>query len=294
MQVATMVMMSCCATERSLTDMMDQLSGNEAVLDRITMITATPISYNRLFSKSLARIDDRAKHIRASYAPRDERPRIDRKVLARADEPTDGAGESIELADKSWKGTSHRDVEVRSVIDYHLWNNAGWKGAFYMVPSAGPPFIAFLFTNGEAARGIFGRWRERFGKVDANEEIYLSVIRDVSEEHPAHYTLLISSRPERRSLKPAGTMFMSRFHRMESASDENIVRFLAAYHQAGAYVLMPAVLDSGEPTPLFDLAIMKKELAVKSTKFLDSLDVEQCAVGPSVEALYTRQRKEPV
>jgi hypothetical protein len=190
------------------------------------------------------------------------------------------------------KGTSHRDVAVRSVIDFHLWNNAGWKGAYYMVPNTGPPVIALLFNNGEAARAIFGRWRKRFGKVDANEEIYLSVVRDVSEERPAHYTLLITSRPDGRSLKPAGTMFLARFHRMEPASDENIVRFLTAYHQAGAYVLMPAVLIAGEPAPLFDLAIMKVELAVKSAKFLHPHDVEQCSVGPSVEALYEKQRQE--
>jgi hypothetical protein len=35
-QASVMVMLSCCAMKRSLTDMMDQLSGGETVLDRIT------------------------------------------------------------------------------------------------------------------------------------------------------------------------------------------------------------------------------------------------------------------
>ena len=92
----------------------------------------------------------------------------------------------------------HSDLGVRSIINLHLWNRAGWTGAAYAdwVPPH-PPAIALMFTDEGAARRIFERWRERFGEVDKEEEIYVAIVRGISAEHPAYYRVLITSRLSR-------------------------------------------------------------------------------------------------
>jgi hypothetical protein len=46
----------------------------------------------------------------------------------------------------------------------------------------------------EAARKIFERWRVRFGHSDANEEIYLGIVRHLPQQNPHHYLMLITSK----------------------------------------------------------------------------------------------------
>ena len=68
----------------------------------------------------------------------------------------------------------HRDMRIRSVIDVHLRDRAKWVGAAY--GDAGPnalPWFGLMFRDGEAGTRIFERWRERFGDVDGDEEIYI-------------------------------------------------------------------------------------------------------------------------
>jgi hypothetical protein len=85
---------------------------------------------------------------------------------------------------------------VRSVIDVHLWNRAGWHGAAFLGFHPGlPPELALLFTDREAAGKIFSHWRERFGGEDRAEEIYLAIIRGISLQNPAHYRVFITLKP---------------------------------------------------------------------------------------------------
>ena len=187
-----------------------------------------------------------------------------------------------------WKIGNHRNVQVRSVIDYNLWNMAGWKGTLYgsYGPKA-PPFVGLLFTDREAARSIFERWRERFGNVDRKDEIYLSIVRDVSDANPAHYNVVItSSLDPSKDRKVVGAM--ARISRMQPDADTNLRRFLADYQNAGAYLLMPAVLEGGEPQLISDIAILKRSLAVKSARDVGPHDVEQCCLGQEADEHFSK------
>jgi hypothetical protein len=194
-----------------------------------------------------------------------------------------------------WTSGNHRNVQMRSVIDYNLWNTAGWKGILYAShgPQA-PPVVGLLFTDREAARSIFERWRERFGNVDREDEIYLSIVRYVSDANPAHYNVLITSSPDpSKGRKPRGQMVLSRFHRMLPVADTNLRRFLADYEKAGVYLLMPAVLDSGEPQLLSDVAILKRNLVVKSARDVGPHDVEHWCLGQKADEHFVRSDVEP-
>ena len=272
--------------------LVERLAGDEAVFDRVAMISIAANSYYRLFTRNLPSLDDWSECIQTTYALRDERPSIARKKLQDSEENN----ETIERQIRGWwKSGNHRDVQMRSVIDYNLWNTAGWKGTLYASygPQA-PPVVGLIFTDREAAGSIFERWRERFGDVDRENEIYLSIVRDVSDANPAHYNVLItSSLDPSEARKPGGVMTLSRFNRMQPDTDTNLRRFLAEYEKAGVYFLMPAVMKDGEPQLLSDVSLLKRNLVVKSARNVGPNDVEHCCLGKKADTHLTDTDIEP-
>ncbi|WP_210254897.1 hypothetical protein [Methylocapsa sp. S129] len=273
-------------------ELIERLAGDEAVFDRVTMISITANSYHRLFSRDLTSLDERSELVRTSYALRDDRPKIVREKIDDPDEKDEQTGAKMKAW---WKSGNHRDIQTRSVIDYNLWNKAAWKGTIYA--SYGPdvpPVLGLLFTDRDAARSIFERWRERFGEVDRKDEIYLSIVRDVSAANPAHYNVLITSSPDPSELrKPGGAMVLSRFNRMQPDTDTNLRRFLADYEKAGVYLLMPAVIEGGKPQLRSDIAILKRNLTVKSSRDVGLDDVERCCLGQKVDEHFADSDVEP-
>jgi hypothetical protein len=104
----------------------------------------------------------------------------------------------------------HRDLGVRSVIDLHTGDKAGWRGVAYPVcGNAVPPMIALMFENEEAAKNIFERWRERFSGVDDNGEIAISIIRRLPNKSDHHYCMVIYSKlPDDGTHRP-GRLYMT-------------------------------------------------------------------------------------
>jgi hypothetical protein len=77
---------------------------------------------------------------------------------------------------------------------------------------------------------------------------------------------------------------------MEAASDANLLHFLAAYQRAGEYLLLPAVLNAGQPELLFEMAILKRQLVVRSAADIGKNDLEVMALGSQ---LYRERFGEP-
>lgn len=290
-QTALLTMAASCVWQEG-SNTLERLTGDEAVFDRISMISITANSYHRLFSRDLSSLDDCTDLVRKTYPVRDQRPIIVRERLTKANENEDAAASQM----GSWnKRGNHRSVQTRSVIDYNLWNSAGWSGVLYtgLNPTT-PPGIGLMFRDESAARAIFERWHERFGRVDREDEIYLSIVQDVSNVRPAHYNLLITSNySQSEAVKPGGTMFLSRFNRMQPDTDINLRRFLADYEKAGVYLMMPAVVGENEPKLLSELAILKRNLTVKSAKSLGLDDIEQCCMGGTADAHFAKTAVEP-
>lgn len=85
-------------------------------------------------------------------------------------------------------------------------------------------------------------------------------------------------------------MMVSRMQTMEASSDANLQRFLAAYQRAGTYLLLPAVLKDGQPELLFEMAILKRKLVVRSAADIGKNDLEVVALGSQ---LYHERFGEP-
>lgn len=288
--LATTIFAATCHVP-DLETTLDQLFESEAVLDRIAMIVTVGNSRQRLFKQSFSTITEWSDMANTEFALETTRPvikRVPHKV--RSDEiPELDEGPRISPGSLS----DHRQLGVRSVIDVHLWDQAGWRGVFVAdFARNAPPALALMFTDAVAATKIFARWRERIGSADLNEEIYLAVIQGISREHPAHYRLLITSTPpetEEPSNRRAHSI-VSRMQTMKAASDANLSRFLGAYKRVGAYLLLPAILKDGQPELLFEMAIMKKKLVVRSATEVGKNDLEVMALGAQ---LYRERFGEP-
>jgi hypothetical protein len=62
---------------------------------------------------------------------------------------------------------------------------------------------------------------------------------------------------------------------------------------AGVYLLMPAVMDSREPQLLSDVAILKRNLVVKSARDVGPHDVEHWCLGQKADEHFARSDVEP-
>lgn len=259
---------------------LEKLVEDEAVLDRISIISTTGNSYHRFLSCYVSRLSDKATLTDEIFPVRDGRPQIARKKLENpAKAPA--AGASTGANPKPPLGGNHRKMAIRSVINTHLWDQAGWKGTLYGSSAPGvPPLLGLLFTNEDEARKIFEGWRERFGKVDTDDEIHISIVRGISEEHPHHYVVMITSKlPELDELTATdNVIFASRMQRMHPDSSVNLERFLIAYRSTGRYVLLPVILRPDGPQLVWDSAIGKQKLMLKRADEIGPGDIERIAL----------------
>jgi hypothetical protein len=241
------------------------------------MIAAAPNSYNRVTSQSFARLSDWQEAVKRSYPLRERRT-----VLPRIALPQQGASseDDDDADDGAYAINNHRGMNVRSVIDVHAWDQARWRGCGYFhMELLQPPYMAFLFENAAAARKIFERWRARLGEDDTNEEIGISIIRELPDANVHHYCVQIAS----NVLQPRGTasrlpaLVATRSMTMDVSSSRNLEMFLAAYGRLGSYYLIPAV-GTSNPEFYFDLAIRKRRLSVKSSGEVTEHDIEALAL----------------
>ena len=275
MEISAHVLATCCIIE-DMDTFLEKLYADEAVHHRMTMVSLSSNSYHRVASKSISRIFDWQDAVKKSYELCSVRPIL--TLVKFEDENTTETESLEEQSGKLPKLKDHRALSVRSVIDIHAWDKAGWKGTAYaQFNSSQPPCVAFLFENKEAAMKIFKRWQDRFGKVDTNEEIYLSIIRQLPQQNKHHYCVLITSKlPDTHDSKPHEIFTVaSRSMVMEPNSDVNLETFLESYHKFGAFYLLPALLNgTGQSELLFDLAILKREITIKLAANVDDHDIE--------------------
>jgi hypothetical protein len=261
----------------------------DAASERLAMIGSLCLSRRRIFG-GVSRLDHWSKHAPKDYAIRADRPTVvplaPQTIASTETDNEQSKGQSdgdLPQVESLPMVTDHSDVQVHSVIDVHLWNRAGWSGTAYgSFGPAAPPFLALIFRDETAATRIFERWRDRFGKRDDAEEIYIGIIRQHSVEHPAHYgVVLTSAMPLGSSNVPYSTL-VSRSQSMEPDDDTNLTRFLGDYQREGAYLLMPMVLtsDQSQPKLLKELFVFKRVLHVKLAAEVNANDPENMFLKP--------------
>lgn len=253
---------------------------NETVIERIGMIAVAGNSYQRAFKKNLSRISDWEKFSKTNFTPELSRPILNRKTSI-SKKPI-GATEEKIGEEMPILPNDHRELNVRSIIDVHLWDRARWAGTVYADWGADyPPAIALLFTDEDAGKKIFTRWRQRFGDDDKYDEIYLAIVRGISKSNPAGYRILVTSSISENSSITEDIIHVvpTRIQTMLPSSDENLSSFLNAYSREETYYLLPAILKDGKPKFLMDLAILKRRLSVKKASEIGQHDIEKVALG---------------
>ena len=257
---------------------MKDLFVDEVVLQRTAMITTASTSYNRLTSHYFSELSHWQDLVRRSFPLREQRTALPRVTLPKRAKTR----EEVDCDDEGGEPASHRDMNVRSVIDVHAWDQARWRGCGYLlhIGLARLPAIAFLFENEEAARKIFERWRARFGEDDTGDEIGLSIIRELPDASMHHYCVQIA--PSDTATLAAGlrgrVLMCTKSMTMEPGDSRNLEMFLAAYRRYGMYYLIPAVIGAWDPNFLFELSIRKRRLSVKVAAEVTANDIELLAL----------------
>jgi hypothetical protein len=148
-ELSGQILAATCVID-DVTALLDKLFGDEAVDARMAMIAAAPTSYHRLASTNISRLSDWQEAVKKEYPLEKPRPQltlIDLKV-PESDEDDDDSSATPRL-------TNHRAMRIRSVIDVHAWDQAGWKGACYLNYGPGrPPGLAFVPECGRSQENL--------------------------------------------------------------------------------------------------------------------------------------------
>lgn len=161
-----------------------------------------------------------------------------------------------------------------SLIDISKWNSAKWTGVAFLVDFSGeePPGVGLLFENERVGREIFDDWRHRFGSVDEQEEIRLSIIEGEISGKPPGYSVTIGpdaigilQRAKEEGENVANYLLsVNRVHRMSPKPDSPFLAgFKKAYEQHKQFLLMPCFGPASGPKPVFELAIQKRKLHLR-------------------------------
>lgn len=274
--------------------LLESLYVDEAVQGRMAMILAACTSYHRVTGRDVSRISNWQRHMHNTYPlclPRPALSRIDFPAGSSGDDDEEEDGQETGVDAGPLKPSNHRAIGIRSVIDVHAWDLATWRGAgYFQFRTDYPPVLALLFENRDGAMSIFARWRERFGQVDEQEELRISIIRDIFPDRPVHYAIQISSRLPEPDDSEASRQFVvaTRSHVMEATTDEHLERFLAAYRRIGAYYLVPGIPGETEPDIIGEVNIIKRELTIISASDVGEHDVENVAL----RMIFEREKRE--
>lgn len=261
--------------------LLESLFADEAVLQRTSMIIAAPNSFNRVTARPFARLSDWGNLVKRSYPIREGQVALPRVELVPEGEERDEIGEP-QIAPKAI--SRHRGVAVRSVIDLHAWDKAVWRGCGYaQMGPGGPPGLMLLFENSEAARKIFQRWRDRFGKQDEQDEIAISIITALPNAGAHHYCVQVASGDPTPAEDGAGKLVQmpTRSMVMEPATSTNLNLFTSLFPEFGFYYLMPAIVSGSTVTDcdvIADHSILKRKIVVKPASEVGAHDLESLAL----------------
>lgn len=240
---------------------------NERVDDRVSLIVGMSNSFQRITEKPHSRLSDYVDLKDSIYTLRSTSTKPNHKR------------ENDQYCDTFNSVSDHRRLGVHSVTNTILWDRANWIGTCYVVSpydSRIPPTIALVFENREAAINIFSQWRKRFGTVDQEEYIQISIVKEVSFESPAHYDVIVTAKflHENDFGYYNKTAYPSRLRKMTPNSSENLDQFICKYRESGEYFLTAMTAKNNKIEPILDFSIRKRNLSIKRYAEIKPHDVE--------------------
>lgn len=180
----------------------------------------------------------------------------------------------------SFKNISHKKIKAETIINTELWDNAKWK-AFGFFRSQQISFGLLLsFENIDFGKKIFEEWIDKYGKIDKNETISITIIKGINKNNPHWYKVLISKKIDKSSLADGQFITMSsRFHRMEPMNSTNLDNLLLGYQTFNKFILIPAHVDKDfKMIPILELGIFKTELKIKNAWEIGLHDFERVVI----------------
>ncbi|MGH1330679.1 MAG: hypothetical protein ACRBBK_07340 [Paracoccaceae bacterium] len=229
---------------------------DEMVLDRTVSFSNATLTHHRVFGSFALKLSDLGFLTQKTYPP-----------LEPPSEPKGTPGKQ-DFRDGKQASKRHDNTKIHSVINTHLWDEAGWMGVVYASYDGNvPPIIAFGYKNGEMGKAIFRAWRDEFGDKDKNDEIHVSLLTGISAKEPLAYRAHITkSLNTIDGADDEGNSFwqLSRMQTMYPTSRENLDMFLREYERYGCFLLAPAEQGKDIETIIHtDLAILKRTIHMK-------------------------------
>ena len=181
--------------------------------------------------------------------------------------------------DFSQEESGHNKRKVFSVIDNYLWDEAKWVGFGFFSTSTN--FGIFLaFENEIAGKQIFDNWIEKYGQVDKNEEIKITIIKGIDRTNLSSYRVNISSNIDMKSQSEKQLFtFASRFHEMTPENSINLDNLVNGFNYFKKYQLCPAKFTvANRPEPFFAKSIVKTKLFVKNAWEIGMDDLDFIAI----------------
>ena len=184
---------------------------------------------------------------------------------------------------KFFPGGVTMNVFFQSFIDSENWDKAKWRGTVFLHDPTGvsPPILGIQFTNIEIGKQIFKEWLERLGKIDAYEELRISIVEGEIPGERRGYSVHISSntqKTEARARAEGATsnadyaVTIGRVNQMEpELNSPHLPNFKQGYQKHGRYYLIPV---SPDMNPDFNLAIEKTEIHFRNVSDLTETDVD--------------------
>ncbi|MCP1994325.1 hypothetical protein [Flavobacterium sp. HSC-61S13] len=180
----------------------------------------------------------------------------------------------------NFENVTHKRIKAETIINTELWDNAKWK-AFGFFSSHSIPFGLILsFENIDYGKKIFNEWIDKYGKVDSNEEISITIIKGIDKNNPYWYKVFISKKINKSTMSDGQFIYLSsRFHRMEPINNTNLNNLENGYNAYRKYVLIPVHIDSNsQMTPIIEFGILKSELTIKNAWEIGIHDFEKVVI----------------
>jgi hypothetical protein len=194
---------------------------------------------------------------------------------------------------KSYRTTKQKDIKydlervphnkrkVFSIIDVPQWDKANWIGFGFFADNSGLG-VFLAFENETEGKKIFDGWINKFGKIDQEEQIKITIIKGVDSRNPYWYRVHVCSNIQDSHFE-SGNLFTlaSRYHELNATKPDNLENLLVGYKHFKKFRLCLAKMvdkKTGHIIPYYETAIIKKELHIRNAWEIGENDMDMVVI----------------
>ncbi|WP_110927687.1 hypothetical protein [Bacillus massiliglaciei] len=257
---------------------LSNLIQSDEAIDRAINFTGSLIAVRDFFGVLPFTIDHFKKDDMECYTFLENNTHIEKLRGSQSPFETKKEDREIEFVEE-FMSLNHSNMEVVSLVNIPLWDQAKWRGVGFLINSKEEMYITLMFENKEAGEEIFKQWIEMIDNPmnkDGDNLINIGIIKGVDKRNPYHYKTVISSGLPKLNENFQHTKAItttSRVHLLTPNSNQNL-KNIEMYlkkeeHKEYKYSLIPGYVNNGKPNFNEELAILKKELDIKDAWKID-------------------------